>query len=164
MIKICWIWLFVTSYLIQTNQMYIVFDFDFHSCVWIFYIVARGINFTKKKNLSYLFPFAITHIFHGRFASVHRGLSYSLLYYMLFLSCSRLFFLFLRTPNVYFYCYYSRVCILVLEEEKNAQREESFCVVWFSIYRSGILRLPLPFFVYIHVYLWIVYMLKMTTF
>lgn len=54
--------------------MYIVFGFDFHFRAWIFYIVARGINFTEKKILSYLFPFfAITHIFHGRFASVHSG-------------------------------------------------------------------------------------------
>ena len=69
------------------------------------------------------------HIFHGRSASVHHcffSLSFSLFLALpldiLCHSCLVVNFFscfFLRTRNVYFYCYYSHVCILVLEKLKN---------------------------------------------
>lgn len=146
LIKRCWIWLLVTSYLIQPISCTLSLVFYFHSCC-IFYAgtADEGHKFlSNNKKCVLLASFA----HYTTFSTLHSHLFIIVLFLFLSPSFSRtpfygipvlysiFFFLFLFTHSecVYFYCYYSHVCILMLEKLKN----RFLLYVWFSTYRMNI--------------------------
>lgn len=125
-----------------TNQMYIVFCFRLSSTLNLLYFFKRrwGVWISSTK---FVFLVSFT-IFYGKFASVRVFFLSDILYAIPCLVVD--FFPFLRTRNVYFYCYYSCVCILVLEKTSRV-----VFIVWFSYVSNEYWTFPIFVRLYMYV-------------